>query len=249
MLFTLGNNLGYHITGICTSKTKPGFLDLQSKAFSHVKKAIDEGLPCYGWELDMPEYYCITGYDAVGYYYSGPTALKPSGPKRWSDLGATDIGMLEVYSMERCKGASDATVVKEALLFALEHATAPAKWIYPGYKAGLQAYDAWLNAVNMEKPDLLGLGYNAAVWHECRSYAVGFLREAGERLGSPELFAEALHNYEEVLRHLSTLKNLYPFPPDSTNGNDRNAAIDALVKAKDAEARGLETLRSICASV
>lgn len=248
-LFKLGNNLGYHITGICTSKRKPGFESLQSKAFSHIKHALDKGLPCYGWELDIPEFYCIAGYDEVGYYYSGPTAPKTTGPKRWSDLGDTDIGLLEVYSMERCTGASDALVVKEALEFALEHAAAPAKWIYPGYTSGLQAYDVWLAAVDLEKPDLLGLGYNAAVWHECRNYAVQFLKEASERLDSHELFADAINYYENVEGHLSNLKELYPFPPDPARLRDKDDAIAALRKAKEEETRGLDALRILCGAL
>lgn len=33
------------------------------------QKKIDEGLTCYGWELDIPEFYVVYGYDNKGYYF------------------------------------------------------------------------------------------------------------------------------------------------------------------------------------
>jgi hypothetical protein len=68
--------------------------------------------------------------------------------------------------------------VKEALAFALEHATSPAKWIFPKYKAGLDGYDTWTRALESGNADGQGTAYNAAVWTECQGYAVLFLREA-----------------------------------------------------------------------
>jgi len=60
---------------------------------------IDQGLPCYGWELDDAEFYVIYGYDDQGYYFSGPSWQPVKGPKNWQELGDTGIGVLEVYSV------------------------------------------------------------------------------------------------------------------------------------------------------
>jgi len=62
-----------------------------------VKDAIDEGLPCYGWELDIPEYYVVYGYDEKGYLFKGPMCEKGKGSKPWSELGDSEIGVLEMY--------------------------------------------------------------------------------------------------------------------------------------------------------
>lgn len=44
----------------------------QEQAWDYVRRQIDENLPCYGWELDVPEFYVICGYDEAGYYVCGP---------------------------------------------------------------------------------------------------------------------------------------------------------------------------------
>jgi len=55
--------------------------------------------------------------------------------------------MIEVYSVRRGQPADDATTVKEAFEFVLEHAGGPEKWVLPGYKVGLAGYDNWIETV------------------------------------------------------------------------------------------------------
>ena len=92
MLFILGRNIGYAIEGVVGFKTESDFAEKQKKAWELCKKKIDEGLPCYGWELDEAEYYVINGYDDDGYCFSGPSWASGEGTKDWQELGDTDIG-------------------------------------------------------------------------------------------------------------------------------------------------------------
>lgn len=71
MMVNLGSNLGYVIHGICAWKSEENFLEKQKLAWENTKRAIDQGYPCYGWELGLPEYYVVCGYNEHGYYYSG----------------------------------------------------------------------------------------------------------------------------------------------------------------------------------
>ena len=71
MLYELGENLGYVTEGVFGSKHTANLDELQEQAWEHAKKAIDHGRPCYGWELEIPEFYVIYGYDDLGYYFSG----------------------------------------------------------------------------------------------------------------------------------------------------------------------------------
>jgi len=251
MLFKLGKNVGYEIDGVFSHKGKPDFEESRKKAWEHVKKSIDDGIPCYGWELAIPEFYVVTGYDEEGYHFSGPMPEPAKIPKPWQELAAGDIGVIEMYSVKPTKPADDATTVKQAFEFALEHARSPKKWIYEGYKAGLEGFDLWIKALETDTADGFGMAYNAAVWLECRAYAVGFLKEAKERLDSKldPLFDEAISHYDVVARQLNQVKELFPFmtrkPEHIQDEARRNKAIEALKTAREAEEKGLESLQKI----
>jgi len=63
ILTQLAPNLGYRETVHSALKTQPDFAEKQEQAFAAIRESIDNGLPCYGWELHIPEFYVINGYD------------------------------------------------------------------------------------------------------------------------------------------------------------------------------------------
>jgi hypothetical protein len=256
MLFALAGNVGYEVEGVLGFRERGDLAEAQARAWEHVRRSIDRGLPCYGWELDIPEFYVIYGYDHEGYYFSGPGCDEGRGPKPWQELGETGIGVVEVYSVEPGQAADDRTTVEQAISMVLEHAESPAKWIFPDYKAGLAGFDVWIRAVEGGTAGTFGMGYNAAVWAECRRYAVAFLEEARARIDgkAASLFDEAIGHYRAVSQGLDEVAKVYPFSQDATTapiGTDERsrAAAGALKTAREAEAAGLEALARIAAGL
>lgn len=250
MLFKLGRNIGYAIDGVFGSKSHGDFAEKQHLAWENTKRAIDGGLPCYGWELDIPEFYVVYGYDDAGYYYSGPNCDAGTGPKPWQELGDSEIGCLEMYTVKPGQATDDVTTVKEAFAFALEHAKSPDKWIYPKYEAGLDGFDAWIRALESGTADGFGMAYNAAVWSECRGFAVQFLAEARERIDDQvgPLLDQAAAHYETVARCLKKVSEAFPFPPTGEEVKDAErcaAGLELLRRARDAEEAGLAALETI----
>ena len=250
MLRKLGRNVGYESRGLSAERGDADFEQKRKLIWENTKLALDNGLPTYGWELAIPEYYVIYGYDDVGYYYSGPGCCDGAGPKPWEELGASDIGVLEMYSILKGEAADDRTTVKEALAFALAFAESPGKWVWPKYKAGLAGFDKWAKALEDGTAHGLGAPYNAAVWHECREFAVEFLKEAKERLGGPVgPFDEAIGQYEVVAEDLKKVAELFPFverEEGHVKDKERCAqAAAALRAAREAEAAGLAALANI----
>jgi hypothetical protein len=252
-LFELGGNLGYRVEGVFASKDQGDFAAKQKQAYEHARQAIDQGHPCYGWELEIPEFYVVYGYDEVGYYFNGPGADDGEGPKPWQELGDTGIGMLEMYSVAPGEAADDATTVKQALTFALEIADSPEGIIFEHYTSGPAGYEIWIHALQEGKASDMGTRYNAGVWGECRRNAVGFLEEAKSRLpGRADApFDDAISSYRIVADSLATVTDLYPWqweasdeellPVDETS----SAAVAALQAARNAEVAGLEALERI----
>jgi len=66
-LSQLGRNVGYETQAVSGTRCEGSFAQTQARAWDFVKHAIDQGLPCYGRKLNMPEYYVVFGYDDTGY--------------------------------------------------------------------------------------------------------------------------------------------------------------------------------------
>ncbi len=251
MIHQLGRNLGYVAEGVFAVREDGDFEVRKERAWEMVKRAIDDSRPCYGWELEIPEFYVIHGYDGVGYYYSGPRREKGRGPKPWTDLGETTIGCLEVYALKKGQSSDDVTTVRDSLRFILEYAQNPPKWIHPGYSAGLAAYDTWIKALADNTAEGFGMAYNAVVWYTCRSKGVEFLEEAKERIGGDTgpLFSRAKRHYRVVAENLRIVAETFPFfalkPAYIEYTDRRKTAIEALGKARAAEAEALATLEEL----
>ncbi|TFG27853.1 ArsR family transcriptional regulator [Candidatus Thorarchaeota archaeon] len=252
MIFELSENLGYRIDGIFATKTDPEFSRLQEKGWNHAKKCLDEGIPCYGWELEAPEFYVINGYDDVGYHYAGPGCEDGKGTKPWKDLGNSGIGILEVYSVHPADTADPVKAMKEAFQKAVHHASNPKDIIYPNYRAGLEGYDWWISAIEDGSALSMGHSYNAGVWAECRKFAVQFLKEGKKHVTGDVkiLLDKARYQYEIVAANLESIAKDYPFAPRLDNrplGIDERTkrTYDSLIEARNAEREGLGILKDI----
>jgi len=79
---SLGHNIGYLVENVdeyCPKQNRY-LREVQEQAWEFIRRALDKNLPCYGWELDIPEYFVIYGYDETGYYISGPQCDEGKGP-------------------------------------------------------------------------------------------------------------------------------------------------------------------------
>jgi hypothetical protein len=251
--YQLGGNLGYSINGLFADNRQTGWQEKQAEAWDLARKALDKDLPVVGWELAIPEFYLVNGYDEVGYYYDGPGANLGASPKPWNDLGNTGIGMLEIFSVEPAEKAGDRQTIREALAFALAFNEGSPEWVLPDYRSGLEAYQVWIDAVSTGRAALMGHAYNAAVWEECRRNALTFLQEAKKRLKDPNLdapFSRAIQAYQDVARNLKDLSELYPFfennreEPLGDNPRSQKAA-GHLTSAMKAEENGLRSLKDL----
>ena len=254
MLSRLAPNLGYKEAGVFGWRSQVAdFPAKQQEAWALVRESLDNNIPCYGWELDIPEFYVIYEYDDVGYYFSGAGRDEGAGPKPWREVGDSEIGLVEIYSVEPCEPAADEKVVKDALALALDHAETPEKWIYPKYRSGPAGFDLWADALEKGTANRFGQGYNAAVWAECRGEAVAFLKEAKNRLAdqADALFDEAIGHYTLVHAKLKELAELHPFEMGSGEEEQLTSLEGAALvrEAAAAERQGLEILRTLLKSL
>ena len=69
----------------------------------------------------MSEYFVINGYDDTGYLFAGSGV--GAGHKPWTELGDSDIGILEVAAICRGEVVDDAVLFCRAIEFAVAFAT------------------------------------------------------------------------------------------------------------------------------
>jgi hypothetical protein len=247
----LCQNAGCEIRQVSAHKSQPDFAGKREAAWREVRKAIDQGKPCYGWELKVPEYYVIHGHDEIGYYFNGPLCDDGCGPLPWDKLADTGIGWLEVSIIEPAEAPDPKVAICEALSFARDHARHSEKWTYPGYATGLDGYQLWIASLE-EKRGNGGAAYNAAVWSECRQNAPAFLVQAKSKLDErhTDTIEAAIGHYEIVAEKLRLVADLFPFLGVSEQEQAmhleddarRSRAIDALRAAYSAEELGLGML-------
>ncbi|MCD4657401.1 MAG: hypothetical protein K8S87_07630 [Planctomycetes bacterium] len=249
MLFNQANHVGYEVSGVFGFKTDANFEEIQRKAFENTKKAVDEGIPTYGWELEIPEYYVVNVYDDDAYHYSG-VKFKPYEPLKWNKLSTSEIGVLELYQIKPHTPSDDKETVKNAFLNVFKHNNNSEGWIFEKYKSGSAAFDLWIDSLINQKADLHGNAYCAQVWAECRMHAVEFLIEARKRIPQHEnLLKQAFEQYKISAEKLQEFTNIFSFHrknvDDLKNETKINAGIDLLHRCRDAEMKAIETLETL----
>jgi len=257
MLFELAPNLGYRCTGLRGEATSlGGDLAAQQQAGRElIERFLDRGQPCYGFCVDPenPDYSPICGYDEGGYYYTHIGTDTPSGPIAWEKLGTMWLDWVEVYGVELCEPADDATVVRDALTIALRFAEGPPEWIRPAARSGLAAFAAWADYLEQGTALLLHHDWNLQVWLDCRETAVAFLTEAKSRLRqAKDEFDAAIAQYRIVADRLREAREL--MPRIETTWAERRAftslEIAAVIRrAGEAEAEALQCLLGLVAAL
>ncbi|MCX5674966.1 MAG: hypothetical protein NTX87_08155 [Planctomycetota bacterium] len=117
----LAANAGLRVArGIVAHRSQPDFAARQEEAWTYVRGCIDRGDPCYAWEMKVPEWYAVYGYDDAGYYYSGAGRDKPSAATGWVRRGTTS-------GLKRLRAARPAASARGTTR---PHGTSAAKWPY-----------------------------------------------------------------------------------------------------------------------
>ena len=224
---------------------------LQKQTWDGLRAAVDGGFPCYGYDLEIGDYYVVYGYDETGYYFSGPNCVDGKGPLPWDDYGVTNmVGVIYMNALKPGERLDDKVVVRDALATAVRQARKPndPKGLY---QHGLEGYEQWVRALENGSTEGIGPKYNAVSYAECRRNAVAFLREAKLRLNDPDLdatFDEAIQHYEIVSQQFELVADAFPMgPPKEEMSLEKRVktATEALQAAKAGEEKGLETLAAL----
>ncbi len=180
--YKLVRNLGILMKdlGFFSAESTPGE---KAKVEEILRRSIDTGNPC---SLLNMENQLISGYDEKHFILQQPwpKADLPITPKTltfrtWKELGK-EIHV-NFFAFAKTRKAGDETIIRESLSYAVELTRKPDRHRDEHYHIGLEAYSAWIKAVENGYGASHGNWWNGTVWSECREMASRYFLEIAQK--------------------------------------------------------------------
>lgn len=226
------------------------------KVMALVQDSIDRGIPAITFDLFIPEFGLIYGYDDEKQLFHGKDVSK-DGTFSYAKFADPKIDLLFVTTISESLPHSKYEMLRMALSTIVDHARGK-EWmhVFEGkFVQGLAGYEAWAGVMEARRADETGNAFNVAVFADAREFAARFLRELAFRWDGGNVVErtvryraeEAAKHYGEVATFLGELREMFPFPQGGTPKDPETAdrAIKLIRKAHAAETKGLEQLEAL----
>lgn len=248
-------NLGFSAKHIGEPNCEQPTPELLMEAVNLVQTSVDEGTPVVAWDMFVPEFGLIYGYDDEKQLFKAKDISK-DGELAYEKLGRGEIGELFVLAITDSYPIDRYSSLYNTLDMILDHAhNRQRNFVREPFKCGLAGYEAWVNAFTKRTVDPFGNSYNIQHVSCARDFAWKFLHTLSQEWESEgeidgqirTLAAEAANHYEQVAEALHPLAEMFPFPHGGEPDNDDNAekAIHQLTEAKLSEEKGIDILECL----
>lgn len=215
------------------------------EAQQNIIEAITQGIPCIVWDVQIPEWGVIFGYDDRVRIFDSLACTDEITSMPFAELGQREIKILSVAILGKPNGRAREEVILRSLKAAVRHAEQK-EWLErPKYQDGLPAFDLWariLEPGTNENTHFEEAGYYAGHYYGARCYARDYLKSIAD--GAQDL-EEAAASYERVASFLKPLWDHFPRPQNTQRPSDAilRSLADSIRKAKAAEEEGIEQLK------
>ncbi len=219
------------------------------EALDLIHHSIDRGIPVLAWDLFLPEFGMIRGYDDEQRLLSVWVMKDETIP--YTHLGRGTLEELFVLALETRTEKSMRAMFRDALTMILDHYCGREEPFDQG-KRGLEAYDVWMDAFRGGEIEPNGNAYNLAVVGDARRLAADFLYEMSETWHGDDksddrtraICMEASSLYRRMAEQLQELAILFPFPAggDPNEVSNREQAIRVLQSVKELEEQAVALL-------
>lgn len=243
-------NIGFAVRTTGRQDHNPPTPEELETALEMIQMSLDNGIPALSWDLFIPEWGVIYGYDDEARTLRCRDVMK-DGDLPYEKLGRGEVTELYLLTITDSVQVDRRTMLQGALKLALEHAHVQQfEGEQAGHRNGLAAFDAWIHAFERRAVDAFGNGVNTGKVCDAREFAVQFLHELAQEWSAEEdeplreIAREAAQQYAVVAGNLSVMREMFPFPHGGNPANDAEAerAIALLKEAKEAETQGVALL-------
>jgi RNA polymerase sigma factor (sigma-70 family) len=212
------------------------------RALSLIRYSIHRGIPAVVWDLNIPEFGLIYGYDDAVRTLYGLDFIK-SGAFPYDHVGRGVNQEVFVLAAES-DGMTREMDLRAALTDVLAHYGGEDPYTLPNTVSGLAAYAVWREALENRRVEPNGHAYNIAILWDARRYAGEFFKELSLKWASISHYSSLISiclRAEELYRimsqRLNTLTELFPFPDGGLPNEKLQAdqAISILLEVEELE--------------
>lgn len=212
------------------------------EAIENIKESIDNGIPAVSWDIGVPEWGLITGYNddtqmfstlAINADYADPTS--PSYDSRqmpYNVLGKRELPLLSVLTITGKAEKTQDEIFKDTIKLVVSHLKGE-EWC--DNAKGMEAYPALIrHFTDAFKPDISwNMEYYLGTYAALKYYSYKYF----EKMGKTELAAiykVVFDDWQEAFT-IKTTK-------DISNGDNRSKVAGLLKEAYENEQKGLEIM-------
>ena len=118
------------------------------EAIANIKKSIDNGIPAVSWDIGVPEWGLITGYDDEKQVFA-TLAVNGEGELAYDSLGKRELPILSVLTVTGTSGKTQDDILRDTLKLAVSHLRGE-EWC--DNAKGLEAYLALIRHFEADDP-------------------------------------------------------------------------------------------------
>lgn len=205
------------------------------EAIKIIKASIDRGIPAVSWDIGVPEWGLITGYDddRQVLYTLAITMERPEMP--YNELGKRELPILSVLTVTGCTGKSKEDILQDTMKLAVSHLKGE-EWC--DNAKGLDAYPALIR-IFKENPDIAAswnAEYFLGTYGALKEYACKYF----EKYNMPELSRLYRDVYNSWMEAFVIKRN-----EDATQPEVRARIASLLESAYEKEVKTVEIMESI----
>ncbi|MET1172215.1 RNA polymerase sigma factor [Paenibacillus amylolyticus] len=222
------------------------------QALSLIRYAIHRGIPAVVWDLNIPEFGLIYGYDDAARTLYGTDFIK-SGTIPYDHVGRGVNQEVFVLAAES-DGMIREMNLHAALTAVLAHYRGEDPYTLPNTVSGVAAYAVWREALEYRRVEPNGHAYNIAVLWDARRYASEFFKELSLKWASIASYSnlisfclQAEELYRNMSQKLNTLAELFPFPDGGLPNEKLHAdqAISILLEVEELERAAVVAIKAL----
>jgi hypothetical protein len=230
---------GFEVTHI-TRLWDEEHLEVERREQAHlaIKKAVDDGIPAIVWDVSIPEWELITGYDDERQEYSGLSITGQLTVLPYDKLGRREIPILSVTIPGKTIELNETELLKSTLQMAVAHAHQNEWEDRPEYQDGLLAYKVWSQAMGNVTTDDWPSRYYIQTYECMRRYAAEYLLSLAKDIKGLEVAAQYYQNVHNYLSELLSMRNDSSFPNPILIAQMQ----ELILKAGDAEEQGITAI-------
>ncbi|WP_340387991.1 RNA polymerase sigma factor [Paenibacillus sp. FSL E2-0151] len=222
------------------------------QALSLIRYSIHRGIPAVVWDLNIPEFGLIYGYDDAARTLHG-TDFTKSGIIPYDHVGRGVNQEVFVLAAES-DGMIREMNLHAALTAVLAHYRGEDPYTLPNTVSGVAAYAVWREALEYRRVEPNGHAYNIAVLWDARRYASEFFKELSLKWASTACYSnlisfclQAEELYRNMSQKLNTLAVLFPFPDGGLPNEKAHAdqAISILLEVEELERSAVVAIKAL----